>query len=673
MPLVSLSAVAMHFGGPQVLEGVDLEVERGAKIGVIGQNGAGKSTLLRLMAGEMEPVAGRVVRERGAVIAYQAQEAAGDPARSVFDEMRAVFARDQRRAERLETLESALAGEGAGAAGAEAERDRLIAEYDRLHHEHLAAGGFDVDRRIAATLTALGLQKAAFSQPVGSFSGGERNVIGLARILLSNPDLMLLDEPSNHLDMDGVEWFIRFMRSCRAAVIMVSHNRHLLDATVSEIWEVRKSRVTRWTGDFSDFQRQKEEALAREERLWKHQQRLIRRIEFQARRLRDMARAYDDPGQARRAKAMLKRVEQMEKIEKPDRSERLFHATLSGAERHGLIALRVKNFTFAYGDRVIFNRADLSLEYGERVCLVGPNGSGKTTLLREVLSRGGWDNETLRLGKAVRAGEYTQFHEASLDLGATLLDWAQRVTALGHLDAARLLHRFLFTREDLDRPIATLSGGEKSRLQLARLAHQKVNFLILDEPTNHLDLQACEVLEEMLEEFDGTMLIVSHDRYFLDRLVNRVVEVRDRRLLSFRGTFAEWWSARREALAAAGAPARRGALDLSSRREAAEADGARAAAAAAREAGKERRRRLHGLRRALPALEEKIANLEARRGDLSSRLEAAWAAAVAPEARARAEALAGEFRAADLELSRLYAEWEQIAARIEQDETRAIS
>src|SRR6185503_12981355 len=302
------------------------------------------------------------------------------------------------------------------------DKRKSLDEYERLQRDHDASGGYDAERRIATVLSSLGLPEDAWHQPIEGFSGGERNAIGLARVLLSEPDVMLLDEPSNHLDMEGVEWFLDFVRRCESAVVMVSHNRHLLDATVETIWEVRGGEVAVWTGNFSDFQRQKAEALAREERRYETQQRLIERIEFQARRLLDMARAYDEPGQARRAKSMLKRLEMMEKVERPDAADRRFHATLAGGKRHGRIALAVKDFSFAYGERVLFDHADLEIEYGERVCLVGPNGSGKTTLFRNVLDHASWENATLRLGASVKVGEYRQLHDV-LDHAQTLLRW----------------------------------------------------------------------------------------------------------------------------------------------------------------------------------------------------------------------------------------------------------
>jgi ATP-binding cassette, subfamily F, member 3 len=649
MPLLSLSHVTMHFGGPILLDDVTLSVEKGEKIGVVGRNGAGKSTLLKLLVGDHDSVAGQVLRQRGVRVAYQAQELVCPPGATIWDEMRRVQHHDFAREARLAELEHRLAEPLP-----EDEKRRVLADYERLQREHDAVGGYEAEQRIATVLSRLGLPESAWRQPIEGFSGGERNAIGLARVLLSEPDVMLLDEPSNHLDMEGVEWFLDFVRRCDSAVVMVSHNRHLLDATVERIWEVRNGKVVPWTGNFSDFQRQKAEALALQERRYETQQRLVERIEFQARRLLDMARAYDEPGQARRAKSMLKRLEMMEKVERPDTGDRRFQASLSGGRRHGRIALTVRDFSFSYDERVLFDRANLEIEYGERVCLVGPNGSGKTTLLRNVLEHASWENPTLRLGASVKVGEYRQLHDV-LDHEMTLLRWLANATSLDDRETAKLLHRFLFTRDDLERTIGTLSGGEKSRLQLARLAHEKVNFLLLDEPTNHLDFESCEQLEEMLREYDGTLLVISHDRYFLDKLVTRVVEVRDKQLVSMPGTFAQWWEGKR---AAGGL--RRSALELRSRKAAAQE-----AAVAARE--DRERRKAHDrdqrrIRRDLAALEKRIESLEARQADLARDIESAFGAS---GDRALGERLSRELGEVQAEIGRLYADWETLAANVE--------
>jgi len=638
MPLLALSGVALHYDGTPVLEDVTVKVEKGARIGVIGPNGAGKSTLLRLLDGRLEPNAGILLRPKGVRVGFQEQELSFAPGATVRDEMRRAFAPHFAREERLRALEAEMASDAAG---------RSLREYQRLRDEHEAEGGYGLEHRIEATLQSLGLPPETWDRPLEGFSGGERNVIALARVLLSSPDVMLLDEPTNHLDMDGVEWFLEFLRRSPAAVVMVSHNRHLLDATVDEIWEVARGRVRAAAGNYSEYQERKAEEEALRERQWKSQQRLIARIEFQARRLLDLAKAYDDPGQAKRAKSMLRRLDRMEKVERPEAERRAFSGSFAGGGRHGRIALQIRDFSLARGDRPLFERAELEVEYGERLCLVGPNGSGKTTLFAKILAEGSFEHPTLRVGKSVRAGEYRQLHDL-FPPGETLLSWAMRTTGLERTPAAKLLHRFLFTYEDLERCLETLSGGEKSRLQFAKLSHEKVNLLLLDEPTNHLDLQACEQLEEMLQEFDGTLFVISHDRWFLDRVGARVIELRDRALVRTGKTFSEWYEARRRE--------RRTALDP---RAAEEGESSRLRSIAEREAKKARQRE-EGRRRAeRERVEARIAELEARRAEVSRAMEAAFSA---PEGAARGDALAREFRELEGELAGLYGLWETLSS-----------
>ena len=693
MALVTFNGISVHFGGPLLMQGVQLDIEPGHKIGLIGQNGTGKSTLLKLVMNELEPTEGTVIRQRGLNVAYQAQEMRYTPGATAFDEMRRVFTQDIQRQQRLHELEHELATADA------ASRADLLQQYERLQTEHEARKGYDVERRIETVLTGLGLPRPAWTQPIESFSGGERNIIGLAKIVLQEPELMLLDEPSNHLDMEGIEWFISFLRQSRAAVVMVSHNRHLLDATVQEIWELRSRKITRWAGNYSDFQRQREEAIALQERQFKAQQRLIKRIEFQARRLLDMAKAYDDPGQAKRAKSMLQRIEQMDKIDAPDKRENRFHANLSGASRHGHIALEVANLTIDVGHgasgtghgeqldrggdgnsgfdapspmpqaRRLLADANLEIHFGHRVALVGPNGSGKTTLFNAILRHANWEQPEvdvqdgpfhitgrIRIGKSAKVGDYSQIHDQKLPPDETLITWLMNVTGLRFEPASAMLHRFLFHRDDLERKIGTLSGGEKSRLQLARLVHEKVSFLMLDEPTNHLDIQACEQLEEMLEDYEGTLLVISHDRYFLDKLVNRVVELKDQQLQVYEGNFAQWWQQKHQQAQ----EGRKGALQLHSQAKAHE----QSAGAAAREATKAKQREQHKLRTQLKAIEGKIERLEARQKELEQKLAEAFSATGTQSAQEAAHINAA-FEATRQEIAGLTTEWETLAEAVE--------
>ncbi len=654
MSLITLGDLTKSFDGSPLLDGVSASIAPRKKIGLVGRNGCGKSTLLRIVAGRISADGGVVHRARNLRIGFQEQELEAPPDRTLIQEMREVFREDFERRRRLRELEHKLAD-----ASLAEEHDRILLRYQELTDQEAAEGVGDPERLIRQTLLGLGLPEEVWDQPLHRFSGGERNLLAMARVILGRPDLFLLDEPTNHLDMEGIDWFISFIRRCPSAALIVSHDRHLLDLVADEIWELKRGRLTVYAGNYSDYERKKAEDEALRQRQWRNQQKLIRRLEFQARRLRDMARAYDDPGQAKRARSMLSRIARMELVAAPEHDDSPFAASLANAPRHGDLALRIENFSHAYGDRVLFDSASLEINFGERVCLVGPNGSGKSTLMDAILREGAWDNPRIRVGKSVKLGRYEQLHDRAIRPGATLLDWLMGVTHLDKTPASNLAHRFRFSRDDLEREVQTLSGGEKSRLQLARLVHEGANFILLDEPTNHLDIPSAEKLEEMLDEFTGTLLVISHDRYFLDRLANVVVEVKDTRLVRHHVTFAEWWQNRK------GAPKEGpgGALRLRiSRESGASPTEEREARRKDREERKARRKEERRLRRRVEELEALTHRLEQEIKDLEQALARHWTENSSHEEGLRLDQALTQRRA---ELEQALTSWEAAALELE--------
>jgi ATP-binding cassette subfamily F protein 3 len=537
--IARLEKITHHYGAQLIVENTSLEIRHDARIGLVGPNAAGKSTLLRMLAGQLEPERGAVHIARGIRTGYLPQEV-------VFDLDRSVIAEAREASPQLAALESEMEQSAArmgdpAVYGDHEKLGRLATRLEKLTEQFREKGGLNLENRIRSTLRGLGFREEEFELPLRALSGGQKKLIGLAKLLIEGPELLLLDEPDNHLDMQGKQFLEALIGDYAGAVIIVSHDRYLLDIVAEEIAELdpggggRPPRLTLWSGNYSEYAFEKQQRLISQEREYHVQQREIRRLELSMRRLMGWGAGQNEKF-VRRGRSMQKRLEKIERIEKPPSERRAIGLAFNSAKRGSQKTLEFRRATKAFGAEPLFADADFTIWNGERVGLIGPNGAGKTVLLRCILGGENLTSGEIVLGPSNTLGHYDQEHQ-SLDPDSTLAVEICRFKSLTNRELYGLLGRFLFTADDAGKKVRDLSGGEKARVQMARLMLQGANFLLLDEPTNHLDIQSAEQLEEALEEFDGTLLAVSHDRYFLDNVVGRILELEDGRIAAYDGNY----------------------------------------------------------------------------------------------------------------------------------------
>ena len=539
--LIQAANVAYAYGGNDVLHGATFEIRQGDRLALIGGNGSGKSTLFRLMAGQLKPQRGALTVARGARVGLLTQEPDFDPAQTVR-EVVALAAGDpaalEARARELERL-----------MGEAADDDELAAIMDdyALVLQRLD-GGAGESARAARTLAALGFPEGRAEQPVGQLSGGEKKLVGLARLLLEEPDVLLLDEPDNHLDFAGKAWLEEYIRGQRGAVAIISHDRYVIDRTANRIFELENGRVEGYPGNYATYQREKRARLERSAQLRELQERELRKLKASAEQLTQWAR--QNPKFAPRAENMRRKLaeerERLERTPAPALERRQIDVAFN-AERGSTLVLEAKGLTKQFGERVVFAPFDFEIHHGEAVGLVGANGSGKTTLFRIVRGEERPSGGALRLGPSVVVGYYAQEQE-TLDPAATALETVRRLKPMSEQEAIGFLHRYLFTRDEMLGRIGGLSGGQRARLQIAALILQGANFLLLDEPTNNLDIPSVERLEAALLAFlaegRGSILAISHDRAFLDTICGRIVELDEGIVRDYPGGFT-WYDAHR--------------------------------------------------------------------------------------------------------------------------------
>jgi ATP-binding cassette, subfamily F, member 3 len=531
VPLISARALVKTFGGRHVLEGLDLELAVGARIGVLGPNGGGKSTLLRILAGLEEPDAGEVVRRRGLVHAFLPQLVEGDgrtplatvlAARPEVAELEADLHAAERR-----LADPALAHDLDAMTRALAHQERLLARWDEL-------GGDRVEGEARMHLRDLGLSDEALERPTRELSGGQRKLVALAACLARRPDVLLLDEPEAHLDMRRRDELERLVVGFEGAVLMVSHDRHLLDECVSAIAELDDGRVRIWPGAYSAYTVARRLELERQRRRYVSQQKEIARLEEAIRRFRHWAHIRVNERMIKQARVKQMQIDKMEKVERPVLERRKMALALRSGVRGGQRVLALEGVDVAFGQNPVLLDVDLVVMRGERVGVVGPNGAGKTVLARvlagelEPAAGRRWAGDGIEVGYLSQAA-------ADMDPRASVIDALRAGRSLAEDEAVRRLMAFLFDYEQVRRPVATLSGGERTRLAFLALMLDGPNCLVLDEPTNHLDVDSIEVLEDALERFDGTVVAVSHDRYFLDRIADRIVHVADGTVRAYEG------------------------------------------------------------------------------------------------------------------------------------------
>ncbi len=630
MTILSANELAKYYGGQEVFTELSCSVHHDERIALVGPNGCGKSTLLKILAGELEPDAGNVHRARHVRLGYLPQIPDFEGEGTLWEAMTAVFSDLQAQAVELRRLEEQMTDDDPDVQAAAMDR------YGRLLHAFEDVGGFTYEARIGQVLGGLGFQNEEFSKPVAHLSGGEKTRALLARLLLEEPDLLLLDEPTNHLDLDGIEWLEEQLQSWNGSLVVVAHDRAFLDAVVEQVWELDFGTLESYPGNYTTYTELREERRARRLAEYERQQAHIAETKAYIRR-------YKAGQRSAQARGRETRLERMERIEKPQEHAQL-HIDLQANLRSGNLVLGLYDLAAGYPDDGIplVHVDEAEIRRGQCVALVGPNGSGKTTLLRTILKDLKPLQGRVRRGTGVHISYFAQV-QAHLDSEKTILETLLDAGMNSMGETRSFLARYGFRGETVFKKIGVLSGGEQARVALALLALQQANFLLLDEPTNHLDLASQEMLQEILDSYKGTILMVSHDRYLIREIATHVWALEDGWLHSFKGYLAyeQWHQAQREEN-----PQAKIQRDAEQRRR------------------DEERRRHRERERALARQEEHLASLEADINRLEGRLRKL---STALEAAGRAQDVDGvtrlgaEYRQVEKKMDVLLEEWAAVA------------
>ena len=513
MIILQANKIERSFAGELLFDNINLQVDERDRIALVGKNGAGKSTLLKILVGEEEPTSGEINKKKDISLSYLAQDSRFESENTIYDEMLHVFDDLRRTEKQLRQMELEM-GEKSGA-----ELDKLMADYDRLSENFRQAGGFTYEADIRAILNGFKFDETMWQMKIAELSGGQNTRLALAKMLLEKPNLLVLDEPTNHLDIETIAWLENYLVNYSGALIIVSHDRYFLDKVATITLDLTKHSLDRYVGNYSRFVEQKEQKLATEAKNYEKQQKEIAALEDFVNR--NLVRA----STTKRAQSRRKQLEKMERLDKPEVGKKSANMTFQSEKTSGNVVLTVENAAIGYDGEILSEPINLDLRKMNAVAIVGPNGIGKSTLIKSIVDQIPFIKGEKRFGANVEVGYYDQT-QSKLTPSNTVLDelWNDfKLTP--EVEIRNRLGAFLFSGDDVKKSVGMLSGGEKARLLLAKLSMENNNFLILDEPTNHLDIDSKEVLENALIDFDGTLLFVSHDRYFINRVATHVLEL----------------------------------------------------------------------------------------------------------------------------------------------------
>jgi len=525
--MLRLEHISKIYTTGEVLKDVTWEVKPGERVGLVGVNGAGKSTQLKIISGEIEATSGEVIRPTSLKIAYLTQEFEVEPTRTVYEEFWTVFVEANEIQQQMHQVQQSME------TAKPEELDRLINKLDKLQRKFEALEGYTLDAQIEKILPEMGFTSEDGDRLVSSYSGGWQMRMSLGKILLQEPDLLLLDEPTNHLDLETIEWLENYLRGINTPMVIVSHDREFLDRLCTKIVETERGVSTTYLGNYSSYLQQKMEARVSQDATYERQQKEIAKQQEFIEKFRASAT------RSTQAKSREKQLDKVERVEAPIANLRTLKFRFPPSPRSGREVVIIKDLVHAYNNNILFLGADLTIERGDRIAILGANGAGKSTLLRMAMGMEEFDEGTIELGKHnVLPGYFEQNQAEALDLDKTVMDTIHdEVPEWKNEQVRTLLGQFLFSGDTAFKNVAALSGGEKARLALAKMLLKPANLLILDEPTNHLDIPAKEMLEEALQNYDGTVLIVSHDRYFISQTANKIVEIREGELVAYPGDY----------------------------------------------------------------------------------------------------------------------------------------